>query len=113
MHRFLKFLGLIALLLVGGCTVSGNDGRFQRTGFPGLFEPSVTVIVDTKFDRVWVIGGGSAVDGALAAALRRPSQVNVSASADADAAADAASEATGGNGNNGHGHGHGEGHDED
>ncbi len=113
-------LVLLSLLFVlGGCTVDGGtDGRFQRTGFPGFFEPSVTIIVDTLTDRVYVIGAGSLADGAVASALRRPTQVvntllggNASADASANAIAVAAAAATAqsnGNGNNGHGHGHGE-----
>jgi hypothetical protein len=99
MHRFFKFLGLIAVLLVGGCTVTGGENsRFERTGFPGVFEPSVTVIVDTQTNTVYVIGAGSLADGALAAALRRPNRVTNATASNA--------EATGGNGNNGN---HGEG----
>ena len=118
MAKFLRFLGLIALLLVGGCTVAGGTGsRFERTGFPGFFEPGATVILDTETGMVYVIGGGSMVDGALAAALRRPSRSSTVSgalsSSDSNSAADADAEAEGGKGGNNGNHGHGNGHGED
>ncbi len=94
-----RILGLIlGSALLTGCTVSGggaNGDRFERTGFPGIFEPSVTVIVDTKTGEVFVSANGAMVEGAIASALRRPSRNtnvmsggNASAVADADASSD-------------------------
>lgn len=95
---------LILTLVLAGCTVSGGiDDRFQRTGFPGVFDPSVTIILDTKTDQVWVIGAGALADGAIASALRRPSRVtsvlsggNAEANANSDASSDSSSEGDGG-----------------
>ncbi len=101
----MKILAILTLaLLLTGCTVSGGvDDRFQRTGFPGIFDPSVTIILDTKTDQVWVIGAGALADGAIASALRRPSKMtsvlsggNAEANANSDASAD--SDASGGGG---------------
>lgn len=113
---------ILLMLLLGGCTITGGGpegDRFQRTGFPGIFEPGAAVIVDTVTGEVYVIGGGSLADGAIASALRRPSRVtsvmsggnaNADSSADSDSASDSASDSDGGESHN-HGHGHG-GHDD-
>ncbi len=102
----LSILALVLLVLaiaLTGCTVSDASGRFDRIGFAGIFEPGVTIILDTKTDQVWVIGAGALADGAIASALRRPSRMtsvlsggNAEANANSDASAD--SDASGGGG---------------
>lgn len=111
-----SLIPLFASLVLAGCTVSGGtDDRFQRTGFPGIFDPSVTIILDTKTDQVYVIGAGALADGALASALRRPSRMtsvlsggnaNADASSDSSSSSSSSSEASG----SGDGDGEGEGH---
>ena len=111
-----SLIPLFASLVLAGCTVSGGtDDRFQRTGFPGIFDPSVTVILDTKTDQVYVIGAGALADGALASALRRPSRMtsvlsggNANASSDADASSDSSSSSS--SSSEASGSGDGEGH---
>lgn len=93
----MKILALLFLTIaLTGCTVADSTGRFERIGFPGVFEPSVVIIIDTKTGETFYASNGALAEGAIAAALRRPNRITTSVSSEADANSNG----------NGHGHGH-------
>ncbi len=103
-----RFLSLLFILLLGGCTVAGGtNDRFQRTGFPGVFDPGATVILDTVTGAVYVGFSGSyaeaALDSAASGLLMPATAITVSGTSSQTTTVD------GGDSHSNHGHGHGNG----